>query len=448
MLWLFNWLLGIGLLGLGILEEEVFADFKYFLEERSVLKERSDRMVHGMEDWVYDDRIYEERIKTVQFYRGGFESSYPVFIINQDIPLTIEFDELLAVDERESDFMVDIVSCNADWEPSNVLPIEFYEGFVQDRINIFRRAQSTKVPYVHYEYTFPQDGEFFKMSGNYLLKIFRDNAKEDVVITRRFIVVDPEVSVELRYLLNQEPERLQLTELGFVVDVQNLQIRNPLRDMRVKVLQNFRWDNGVELDRPTFFNNEIYEYKLDLLDAFPGGNEFRFHDIRSLRLYSGSVANISERDEVFDVILTTDTPRLRNVYGPIRDLNGSFYIDLMDFPNADLQADYVYNLFSLKMPEVANGSVYLFGAFTDWHTYDQYKMSYDEGQERYEADILLKQGFYDYQYVIKKDGEVDDASLEGSHRDTENFYSILIYFRNPLDRNDRLIGFHPVNYVD
>jgi len=398
--------------------------------------------------WVYDNRVYDEYIYTVQFYKGQYESSYPVLYLDQNEPLRLEFDELMNVDERASDLLVDIISCNANWEPSNVLPIEFYEGFTQDRILQFQRSRNTKVPYMHYFYEFPQRGEFFKMSGNYLLKVYRDNAEEEVIITRRFVVVEPKVGINLRYLLNQEPERLELRELGFAVNTKNLAVRNPQLDLRIEMLQNFRWDNRVSLDQPVFLDPNMFEYKINLIREFPGGNEFRFHDIRSLRLYSGSVREIFERDEVYDVVLQTDRPRLTNDFGPVRDLNGSFYIDVMNFPQPQLHADYVYNLFSLKMPELEGGDVYLFGAFTDWHTYDQYKMAYDEELGLYKVEVLLKQGFYDYQYVVVEDGEVDDAVLEGKHRDTENFYSILIYFRAPMDRNDRLVGFRAVNYIE
>ncbi len=399
-------------------------------------------------DWVYDNRVYDEYIYTVQFYKAPYVNAYPVLYMDQTIPIKLEFDELMGVDERASDLLVDIISCDVNWEPSNVLPIEFYEGFTQDRILDFQRSRNTKVPYMHYQYTFPQQGEFFKKSGNYLLKVYRDNAKEEVIITRRFVVVEPRVGINLRYLLNQEPQRMELTRLGFVVNVEKLQVRTPQRDLNVRILQNFRWDNAVRLDQPIFIDPTKFEYNIDLIDQFPGGNEFRFHDIISLRLYSNSVREIFERDEVFDVVLKTDRPRSRNVYNPVQDLNGGYYIDVMDFPQPEVHADYVYNFFSLEMPKLEKGSVYVFGALTGWNTYDHFKMNYNDARNIYEAEILLKQGFYDYQYVILRDGEVDDASLEGKHRDTENFYSILVYFRGPMDRNDRLVGFRAVNYID
>jgi hypothetical protein len=69
-------------------------------------------------------------------------------------------------------------------------------------------------------------------------------------------------------------------------------------------------------------------------------------------------------------------------------------------------------------------------------------MTYNPEKKEYEATMFLKQGWYNYEYVFLKDGEtIGTASLfEGSHYETENDYIILVYYRNPRDRFDRVIG--------
>ena len=396
----------------------------------------------------FENDVYDQRIRTVQLYRDVFETSYPVIYLNQSLPLTLEFDELISQDERASDFLVDIVNCTANWEPSNVLPIEFYEGFTQDRITNFRRSRHTKVPYVHYSYTFPQPRQGFKMSGNYLLKVYRDDAEEEVVLTRRFIVVEQRAEIQLINQLTPLPERLELSQLAFAINTKGLPLRNNFRDLQVKLLQNFRWDNIHTFEAPRFQSLDKLEYYVNLEQAFEGGNEFRFHDIRSMLLFSNSVREILERDEVFDVILYRDSPRAKNTLGPIRDLNGSFYVQHANFPDGDTHADYVYNLFALSSPPIEGAQVYINGAFTDWQVKEAYRMDYNRTQGQYELDLLLKQGFYDYQYIVKKGNDIGESEVEGKHRNGENFYTLLVYFRSPMDRTDRLIGFQAINYID
>ncbi len=79
----------------------------------------------------------------------------------------------------------------------------------------------------------------------------------------------------------------------------------------------------------------------------------------------------------------------------------------------------------------------------------EFRLDWSETYKRYQGDILLKQGIYDYQYVVARPGERPDPTpLEGLRRLTENFYSILVYYRKPGDRAARIVGFQAVNYRD
>jgi hypothetical protein len=56
--------------------------------------------------------------------------------------------------------------------------------------------------------------------------------------------------------------------------------------------------------------------------------------------------------------------------------------------------------------------------------------------------MLLKQGWYNYEFEFLKNGEQIGTTgpFEGNHYETENDYVVLIYYRNPRERYDRLIG--------
>ena len=61
---------------------------------------------------------------------------------------------------------------------------------------------------------------------------------------------------------------------------------------------------------------------------------------------------------------------------------------------------------------------------------------------RYEAALLLKQGYYNYGYVFVPDGERRGRmpAGDGSFYEAENEYTILVYYRPAAGRYDRLVG--------
>ena len=80
---------------------------------------------------------------------------------------------------------------------------------------------------------------------------------------------------------------------------------------------------------------------------------------------------------------------------------------------------------------------------------DENKLIYNEGNGMMEGTIKMKQGFYNYKYVIKKeDGTVDLNSVGGNFHFTENNYLILVYYRNFGELYDSIIGIGNANSRD
>ncbi|MEO0898703.1 MAG: type IX secretion system plug protein domain-containing protein [Bacteroidota bacterium] len=399
---------------------------------------------------VYKDTAYQTTIRTVSLFRRGLKESYPVLYLNRDQNLVLTFDELVEESANPSDFFVDVISCNANWEPSGLLNVEFYDGFFNQRITEIQRSGLTRVPYFHYWYSFPNQGEKFKQSGNYLLKVYRDGNQDDIVLTRRFVVVEQSIGINLKYQLSAEPIRQQMENFSFEVNVGNLPVFDPLKDLHIKVLQNFRWDNSYENPQPRFQMGKKYEYFVNLMELFYGGNEFRRHECESYDLLGRNVQDIERRETMVDLFNYADEARQRNTYGDRRDRNGSYRISVMEYQGDSINADYFTNHFYVKSSERIRGDVYVFGEMTDWNLLPEFKMTYNKKLRRYEGEFLLKQGIYDYQYVVKypDDWMVDESAFEGQHTPSENFYTIMVYFRGPTDRNDRLLGFLTVNYKE
>ncbi|MCS7086722.1 MAG: DUF5103 domain-containing protein, partial [Bacteroidia bacterium] len=137
-------------------------------------------------------------------------------------------------------------------------------------------------------------------------------------------------------------------------------------------------------------------------------------------------------------------PRARAGYFTEPDFNGKFVVGVREWSQARSMADYVDVTFVLQAPPVPSGDVYVFGALTDWRIEPQYRMEYRDGH--YVGRLRLKQGVYNYQYVVYDGARLDEEYIEGSFNETENDYVILVYHSGPVDRNHRLLAVKHVNF--
>jgi hypothetical protein len=193
--------------------------------------------------------------------------------------------------------------------------------------------------------------------------------------------------------------------------------------------------------------NDHFEYRFDASKDFEGGNEFRLIDIRNIWQQAGRIRNIERGKKQTDILFSADNPRTSN-YLSEQDMNGNFAISARGVNNPEISADYVWLTIPLVLKQpLEKGDIYLFGGLTDWRIQPEFKLSLLE-ENTYYSKIFLKQGVYDYIYVIYDGQKIDEYALEGSYFETENYYTILVYYRGPVDRTDRLIGFKHINYYD
>ena len=127
------------------------------------------------------------------------------------------------------------------------------------------------------------------------------------------------------------------------------------------------------------------------------------------------------------------------------DINGQFYISMQEANDDAVEPDYARIFFRLKSDKIPQpGSLYVFGALTDWQCNPEFLMTYNEEEKQYEASALLKQGWYDYEYVFvsEKDsiGVADESIIEGSHTQAGQNYTLFVYHREAGQYYDRVIA--------
>ena len=127
-----------------------------------------------------------------------------------------------------------------------------------------------------------------------------------------------------------------------------------------------------------------------------------------------------------------------------------YYNDVSESVNYLWQADYANVHFSFvpsgNQPLI-NKEVYLFGELTNYGADNTSKMSFNVANGGYETKLLLKQVYDNYCYgtLAQSDSSPSFEFTEGNFWDTENSYTILVYYRGIGGRSDELIGITHIN---
>jgi hypothetical protein len=397
------------------------------------------------------DMVVSPSIGTPQLYPAGNQAGYPIIRLNSTDQLELSFDDL---DGDVKAYSYTFQLCDEDWSPSTLSETEYLKGFSQVRIEDYRSSSIALVPYTHFHAMLPDPNCVPVHSGNYLLKVFTDGDTTKLAFTRRFLVVDSRINIQSQ-LLQPVDYNLAQTHQHIVLrlNVQAINPQNPLDQIKVDILQNYRWDNVIRNLKPNFYTGNDLQYNNDNDIVFEGGNEWRGVDLQSFRFQSDRVQTANYGKTATDIILKPDPERAGLAYAYFADLNGAFYIHSTESINdVNYQGDYASVLFSY-VPKDRNAypdkDVYLLARFTGGVVTDSSKMAWVPDHGRYERRFFLKMGYYSFSYVAVDRNDPDRkpsfALTEGNHVETSNDYLILVYYHSPLGRGDDLIGLSRFN---
>lgn len=389
----------------------------------------------------YDNRVYDQQIKTVIAHIKGSELDAPIIPLNGDERIVLRFDDL---DEDMREMHYSFVHCTWDWKPSDLQQMDFQEGYNSDIITGYDFSFNTVNNYTHYRLEFPNDRIQLTRSGNYVVKVYADGDAEDLILTSRFMVVEPKAGISATIQPSSVvSDREYRQEIDIDVNLGAVQTMNPYRDIELVVMQNLRHDNRITDIKPNFIKDQqlTYDYqgKLD----FDGGNEYRFFDAKSIRYRSENVQEVRLEDDGYHIYLAPDWARAFKQYTFENDINGKFLVRNDDMNDAHLESDYVTVHFSFPVDAMlGNGEMYVAGQLSNWDLKKSHRMTYNPDNLSYELAILLKQGYYNYSYLWRNPN-ADQGSwdlTDGNHSETENDYLILVYFKDRSYFSDRLIG--------
>jgi hypothetical protein len=377
--------------------------------------------------FVNDNQVYQPQIKTVQAYNTQKEQSLPVITLQSAEQLLFTFDDL---DGGSKSYAYVVEHCTADWKPSGLSTLDYVVSFAGDRLQDYEYAAGTRQNYTHYSLSLPNEQVQFKISGNYILKVYIEGREKTPVVSQRFYVVENLAGIQIDVVPAPDvTQRDTHQKVNFSVSTNRLRIQNPYTDLKMVVMQNGNPYTATNNSKASFVKPNLIQYNDIKSNIFEGGNEFRKIDLRNLRAPEINIHDQSRNEQKYTTLF---------------DENGNFYIRNLDNRPPATESDYFKVALLLDAPgALQNGDVYIIGRFNQYRPDEKSKLQYNPQLKGYEANLYLKQGLYDYLYIYKNraTGALDQHLLEGSFFETTHAYQVFVYFRKPGGRWDELVGY-------
>lgn len=374
-------------------------------------------------------------IKTIQFKAQDSQSQFPIVKIGE--PFTLVFDDL---NPQERDYYYTIEHCDYHWKPSGLLKSEYLGGMDDLRIASVQHSYATLQPYTHYSLTLPNADTQLLLTGNYILYI--SDPQGNKIFSKRFVVYAPQVTVQMSVVQTRQIKYIdQKQSVQFSIVSPNEPLQTSDTSVKVCILQNYMWENAKTDLKPQYYLSNKLVYKYDKETSFFGGNEYFYFENRDMRTATSSVYHNGREGNQYQTLLFTNTPRADLPYTYNPDINGDFVITTDQGTNPAIEAEYAWVRFSLKTPELpANQKIYVYGAFSGNSLTPEYELQYNPEKGIYQADVFLKQGFYNYKFALSSHATPDFNAFSGNFSQTENDYTILVYYRPVGALYDRVIG--------
>ncbi len=389
-------------------------------------------------------RSLSEQIRTVQVIVKGDPLLPPIMEMGD--PFEIAFDDLTHEYTR---YIYKVEFCNSDWSVNeDVFESDYLEGFNGQPIDEYEKSLNTTVLYTHYRLSLPNENTRLLLPGNYRVRVYADerDSSDEPVLEACFSLLSPEMAIRATVSSNTEVDFNQKhQQVTYAVSYGSRRVIDPQRELHTVVMQNRRWDSAVMDLMPNIQNTMGVEWTHRRELIFSAGSEYHKFEILDVHQNGMGVDKMRWYDPHYHATLFAMSPQHNYTYNP--DRNGAFVIRHSGDEDNDTQCEYLFVHFLLVMPRLDGGDVYVCGLWDNGFPDPMCKMSYDESQCAYECGVLLKQGYYNYQFrQLDSHGVGQTVRTEGDFYQTENEYIILVYHRPQGTRYDALVGYQLINY--
>ncbi|MDR1610478.1 MAG: DUF5103 domain-containing protein, partial [Candidatus Symbiothrix sp.] len=387
---------------------------------------------------------FSDKVKTLRVFPVAQWNLAPIIESETGGEIEINFD---VMDAAPGAYTYTLTHCNADWTSSQLIQSEFMSGFQNRYLDDYATSFNTTMDYVNYRLTFPNEDITLKISGNYAVLIFPENSDEPILCAC-FSVVEKKSDIAVQ-VTSQTDKGMNnfYQQVNFTLTYGN-EVKTPMQDLKVYVRQNNRTDNEAALVKPLRIqrNQLIYEHVPSLI--FEAGNEYRNFEMTTHQYNGLNIEAMKFYSPYYHALLYPDKVRSGRFYSYYEDINGKFFIRTLAGEESDIEADYYIVHFFLPCESPYPENIYILSEAFNNILDGRSKMDYNPQEGGYVKSVLLKEGYYNYLYLTRKNNQPTGgtALLEGNYYQTENEYRVWVYFRRAGDKYDRLIGTQTIQF--
>ena len=366
--------------------------------------------------------IASDLVRSIQLHRTGSPTSPPIIEMDGNQRLLLTF-EMLEFDSRQ--FRISFTHHNPDWSRSPIPP-EFYIDGLQTHFLDGGQVSQQRPQYRQYTFRFPNNQLDFRRSGNYMMRV-EDQDTGYLVFTIPFFVTENRGSIRSSVEVITTPRRdFRITHrpvsrfrLPDFVD-------QPQFDLEFYYVQNQFWGKSREADELDFSDPLEVQFELRRENSFIGDYEFLELTLDELSQNNPQVFEAAPHEVPPRLVLMDDisgfsstgrmTPSTR--YGkPNLNLNGRYANVVFRFePGTEIEDDQ---------------DIYLVGDFNNWSIRSRQRLEHNPEIDRWETSTIIKEGLYNYKYILMENGAIDDLYFDDLFLRTPQEYHALVYMRDP-----------------
>lgn len=353
--------------------------------------------------------------------------------------LTISFDIL---GKEEQTLRYQIRHCDADGQVSTLSEGECLSGISEQDLSAPSPSLGTKIPYLHYELSLPNESIDFKLSGRYLLSIYGTDS-EQALCSLPLFVYEGQTGLSLQredpffadtdrqhqsLVLRLDADGSPSLKQGDMVKVYTYQNQSAL--LPPCLLLN-----------PSSLNAHEWIYERRQASIFWAGNDYRYVEHDRYHAHD-DLSGLTLRDTIVLNPVNLATQPL-----PLHEISLSSGNDKTTRPEHQLaedetQAEYQFIRFTLLSPQELEGNIYLEGSDFDHLPLERKRLIYSPALKAYQLTLPLKEGRQEYRYIFipqEPTTYAEHTPIDGSFFETPNSYTSLVFYRPFGGRYDRLL---------
>lgn len=381
-------------------------------------------------------------IKSITLQELYSESTKPIVALNKTIALS--FDDL---NGDEADYYYTVTHCNFDWTASDLQKTDYLKGMDEQYLQTYTNSFNTLQIYSHYKLQIPNSNVRITKTGNYLISIYNDN--DDLVFSKKCIVYQQKSNISTQIKRSRDlafSKEKQIVQ--FSVTPQNGYFTNPKQTVQTVVFKNNTLSESITTLKPQYTIGNKLIYKYDQEAAFWAGNEYLYFDNKNIRGGSITIQRF-KLDSLYHNYLYTNLSRRNTPYTYNPDANGKHVIRNLHSSNHNIEADYVLVHFSLEnYANLKDRKIYVVGDFNNHACNSDSELIYNPDNGIFENTSLIKQGFVNYQFITHTNNTIDYSFIDGNYHQTENDFTIVVYYRALGTRYDSVIGIGQGNSIN